>query len=511
MSVDLTGITIRFGSLTALDNAGIELRDGEVHALLGANGSGKSTMVKILTGVYAPDAGRITIHGQDVTAGWDPAVATQAGVRVVHQEAPFLDTLSIAESVALFTGYPRRVTGAIAWRQLRSRTQELLDRTKIDRRPTDLARTLTGAERATLAVELATRAAGDSLRLLVLDEATAALPEAEATPFLEYVRTVADQGTPVLMVTHRLGELAWADRVTVMSAGRVALRDERAAVDHTTVIDIMRSVGTTAVDRLEASAGSRTSGAIQQLWSEPRESAATPGDVVLVAQGISGDGMQDVNLQLRAGEIVGAIGPRGGGVEALPRLLTGASPLIGGRITVNGKALPAPLEPKDAISFGVLHQPADRLHEGGWAGLPVAENVTLPSARRFWHRKREERSVVARVIEYLDVRPRDPQVMFGKLSGGNQQKVIIGRLLRMRPTVLVLADPTYGVDPAAREVMFDAIREARAAGTAVLVTSTEPEQLSGLCDRVLLVHDGAITEELTGEQLSVESLLARAH
>jgi len=507
MSVDLTGLTIRFGSMTALDNAGTTLRDGEVHALLGANGSGKSTLVKIVTGVYVPDAGRITIDGRDVTPDWSPVKATQAGVRVVHQEAPLLDSLSIAESVALFVGYPRRAFGTVAWRRLRATTQELLDRCRIERSPRDLARSLTGAERATLAVELATRSAGDSLRLLVLDEATASLPEAEATTFLEHVRTVADAGTPVLMVTHRLAELTWADRVTVLSGGAVALEAEGRDVDRAAVIDIMRASGVAGAVR---TAGSRTTtGSLQQLWEDPTPPAEI-GTTVLAAEGLAGQGAHGLDVQLRAGEIVGAIGRRGDGVEALPRLLTGATPLTAGRVTVNGTVLPTSFGPRDAIAHGVLHQPADRLHEGGLAGLPVAENVTLPSARRFWHRKRAERSAVRHVIEYLDVRPRDPNAIFGTLSGGNQQKVIIGRLLRQRPAVLVLADPTYGVDPAAREVLFDAVREARAAGTAVLMTSTEPEQLSDLCDRVLLVEGGTITEELSGGQLSVESLLARA-
>jgi ribose transport system ATP-binding protein len=142
--------------------------------------------------------------------------------------------------------------------------------------------------------------------------------------------------------------------------------------------------------------------------------------------------------------------------------------------------------------------------------LPVSENITLPDARRFWHRRGRERDAVRGVIDYLDVRPRDPHAVFGRLSGGNQQKAILGRLLRMQPTVLILADPTYGVDPAAREIMFDAIREARDTGIAVLVTSTEPEQLSGLCDRVLLIEDGVVAEELTDSDLTVESLLARA-
>jgi ribose transport system ATP-binding protein len=506
MSVELTDLRIRFGSLVALDGASLQLRDGEVHALLGANGSGKSTMVKVLTGVYTPDSGRIAIDGTVVTAGWSPAAATSAGVRVVHQEAPLLDSMSIAESVALFTGYPRRRGGSIAWRQLRATTAEVLERCRIARRPSDLTGALSGAERATLAVELATRSGGDGLRLLVLDEATAALPEGEAALFLEHVRRIADAGVPVLMVTHRLAELTWADQVTVLSDGAVALSGPSDQVGVPEAVEIMRSGGIAHAGGAET----RTSGTLGRLWQGEAGRGSGSGAVVLRAEGVTGERGGSLTLELRAGEIVGAIGPRGGGVEALPRLLSGAAAATGGRLAVRGRELPLPLRPRQAIAAGILHLPADRLHEGGLPSLPVSENITLPDARRFWHRRGRERDAVRGVIDYLDVRPRDPHAVFGRLSGGNQQKAILGRLLRMQPTVLILADPTYGVDPAAREIMFDAIREARDTGIAVLVTSTEPEQLSGLCDRVLLIEDGVVAEELTDSDLTVESLLARA-
>jgi ribose transport system ATP-binding protein len=210
------------------------------------------------------------------------------------------------------------------------------------------------------------------------------------------------------------------------------------------------------------------------------------------------------------GEIVGVIGVRGSGLEELPRLLTGAEQRRGGTVEVTGHRLPGTLPPRVAIRHGLVHLPADRLHEGGIHTLPVSENVILPEARRFWHRRSEMRTAVRQVVSYLDVRPTDPSTVFGRLSGGNQQKVILGRLLRMRPRVLVLADPTYGVDPAAREVMFDAIRDAGASGISVLMTSTEPEQMAGLCDRVLVLHDGRLAEEISGPVMTAENLMTKA-
>ncbi|WP_037677342.1 ATP-binding cassette domain-containing protein [Streptomyces griseus] len=521
MTAALYGVTKRFGTFAALREVSLTVEDGEIHALLGANGSGKSTLVRTMTGVYVPDDGQILIDERDVTAGWSPAAAAAAGVRVVHQEAPLVDRLSIAENVALFAGYPRGTLGRIAWRRLRTDTQRLLDDLSIERRSRELAGRLTGAERAMLTVELAVRTAGENLRLLVLDEATAALPEAEATPFLRHVRGIADRGLPVLAVTHRLAELAYADRVSVLDAGQLVIEGPVSKVERSEIVRVMR--GTAPASRTaaatsggaQAESGRHATG-ITALWERaaggrdgapPTQSAAGP---VLRVRDLRGHDVEGLDLDVAPGEVVGVIGVRGSGLEELPRLLTGAEQRRGGAIEVAGQRLPGALPPRVAIHHGLVLLPADRLREGGFHTLPVTENVILPEARRFWHRRAQMRTAIRRVISYLDVRPTDPATVFGRLSGGNQQKVILGRLLRMRPRVLVLADPTYGVDPAAREVMFDAIRDAGASGVAVLLTSTEPEQMAGLCDRVLVLRQGRVTEEISARAMTAENLMTKA-
>jgi len=504
MTVALANVTKRFGAFTAVDAVSLDIEPGSVHALLGANGSGKSTLVRMVTGVYPLDGGEIRIDGSPVSSGWTPAAAAAAGIRVVHQEAPLVDNLSIAESVALFSGYPRTALGTVRWRRLWATTQAILDELHIPRRARDLANRLTGAERAMLAVELAVRTAGDELRLLVLDEATAALPEAEATPFLELVRSIADRGCPVLMVTHRLGELKYADRLTLIDAGRVVIEDDPAKVDRADLIAAMRGAGE-AASALERSAEDRLSA----LWSGGRAARDVPTGIILEARELVGGTVEQASFDLQAGEILGVVGVRGEGMEDLPRLVAGAQPLSSGAVTVGGARLRDGFTPRDALDAGIGFLPADRLHEGGIAGLPMRENAMLPDVGGYWHRAREEKRGIARLISYLDVRPRDPRTVFGRMSGGNQQKVILGRLLRMRPNVLVLADPSYGVDPAAREIMFDAIRDARAAGIGVILTSTEPEQLAGLCDRVLVMQSGRIHEELSGADLTAADLMAK--
>ena len=523
MTAALYDVTKRFGTFAALREVSLTVEDGEIHALLGANGSGKSTLVRTMTGVYVPDGGRILIDDRDVTAGWSPAAAAANGVRVVHQEAPLVDRLSIAENVALFAGYPRGALGRIAWRRLRADTQRLLDDLSIKRRSRELAGRLTGAERAMLTVELAVRTAGENLRLLVLDEATAALPEAEAEPFLRHVRGIADRGLPVLAVTHRLAELAYADRVSVLDAGRLVIEGPVSKVERSEIVRVMRGTapvsGPASGPADATGAGTRTgpgrrAAGIAALWEREAGGRAVPpqpaSGPVLRARDLRGHDVDGLDLDVAPGEIVGVIGVRGSGLEELPRLLTGAEQRRAGTIEVAGQRLPGSLPPRVAIRNGLVLLPADRLREGGIHTLPVSENVILPEARRFWHRRAETRTAIRRVISYLDVRPTEPATVFGRLSGGNQQKVILGRLLRMRPRVLVLADPTYGVDPAAREVMFDAIRDAGASGIAVLMTSTEPEQMAGLCDRVLVLRDGRVTEEISAHAMTAENLMTKA-
>lgn len=499
MAAALHGVTKRFGGQAVLRDVTLSVSDGQIHALLGANGSGKSTLVRVITGVYEPDGGRILIGDDDVTHEWTPALATAAGVRVVHQEAPLVDQLSVAESIALFSGYPRGAAGRIVWKDLHRATQRMLDYSAIPRRSADLTRRLTGAERAMLALELAVRSASGQLRLLVLDEATAALPDTEAEPFLRHVRRIADSGVPVLMVTHRLAELAAADRVTVLDAGSVALQGSARETSREDIVQIMRR-GTAQ----HAAAAATTA------QSAPSRVEPEQGSVAMIVRNLQGRDLRGIDLVLRQGEIVGVMGRRGGGLEELPRLLTGAETRSGGDISVDGVELPRSLTPRVALRHGIMHLPADRLHEGGVATLSVTENVVLPDARRFWHRRKDERRAVASVIENLHVWPKNPNTLFGRLSGGNQQKVILGRLLRFSPRILVLADPTYGVDPAAREVMFHAIRSASVEGVAVLMTSTEPEQMVGLCDRVLVLEGGRISDEISGAETTVEEMLARA-
>lgn len=521
----LDRVTVKFGDLTALDEVSVDMMPGQIHALLGANGSGKSTLVKVMSGVYVPGSGIVKFDSAQLTSMGSPAEAASKGVRVVHQEAPLIDTLSVTEAVAIFRGYGPAALGPIPWRRLRQRVQHLLDRMDVPIRADQVCSTVQPADRAGLALAIVV---GDMfeqnddapppVKLLIVDEVTAAIQEADTARHLERLRTVADRGVAVVMVTHRLGELRVADDVTVLRAGRVVYR-ESGAERRPNADLVAMMVGPTGSAAQYGSGASRTEsgtsdqGRVSQLWSiAPRRAKPTalmPGAAqgpAVSASGLRGMEIFDTQFSAVAGEIVGFVGLRGSGVEELPRLLSGDQPWVAGRVEVGGRAIRGG-RPRDVIEAGLVAVPSDRLRAGGVASLSVTENVALPALGAYWHRRRFLNQVVDRVITAFDVRPAAPERLFGGLSGGNQQKVLLGKWLLMRPTVFVLDDPTYGVDPAAREAIFEAIEESAVRGVCVLFFSTEPEQLVRICHRILVLREGRIVTELSGPHLNLETVI----
>ncbi|MBB4663851.1 sugar ABC transporter ATP-binding protein [Conexibacter arvalis] len=533
MPVAVQGIRKAFPGTLALDGVDLTVGAGEVHALLGANGSGKSTLVKTLTGVYQPDAGTIDVGDRQLRAIGSPTEAGELGIAVVHQESPLVDMLTVSECVALFRGYPT-TGGRVRWKQLHCETAQLLERFDVRVDPRALAGLLSPAERALVTLAIALDRVSAGLQLLVLDEVTAALPEDQAQTYLERVGELARAGTPVLTVTHRLGELhGLATHVTVLRDGRVVHQDRAGAVDDEALVRLMvggdpaaaaqaapagkagdgaGEAGATdvptataaGVPTATAAGGARpAAGEGARLWTGRR---GRGGERVLAVRALAGEVVRDASFELRAGEIVGVGGLAEAGVAELPQLLSGAARRTGGSIEVDGRPLPPGPDPRAAIDAGLALLPADRLRSGGVASLPVRENVVLPDAGRYWHRRRAERTALRHVIEDLDVRPPSADALFGALSGGNQQKILLAKWLLVGPSVLVLDDPTQGVDPGARATIFSLLRAAAAEGLAVLLFSTELEQLVSMCSRVLVLRDGTVAKQLSGDELTRETV-----
>ena len=531
-------VTKQFGEQRALNAVSLDAAPGQVHALLGANGSGKSTLVKIMSGALAPDRGALWLDGQPLAGLGSPAAAAARGIRVVHQEAPLIDNLTVLESVALWRGYHARALGPVGWRALRRSVAALLEDMDVPVPVSELCSRVGAADRAGIALAIAVGDLGDDpalARLLIVDEVTAAIPEADAARHLRRLRRLADGGLAIVMVTHRLAELNIADDITVLRAGQVVYRQGASArLPDREIVALMvgqpgpRAAASTAAAGTAVTGGAVADGAppadgrwhpVQALRAATRETPgrrkraaaghARPGragaDLVRL-QNITGSELRGLTLTAAAGEVVGFAGLPQSGIAEIPKIMSGGTARLGGTLEIAGRPIRVRATPADLLTAGVTTIPADRLREGGVASLSLSENVVLPALGAYWHRPALQQRLVSGVISALDVRPRDPRILFGALSGGNQQKVLLGKWLSLRPDVLVLEDPTYGVDPAAREIIFDAITDAARLGTCVLFFSTEPEQLARMCTRVLAIHGGRVARTLTGPEITLENI-----
>jgi len=531
-------VTKQFGEQRALNAVSLDAAPGQVHALLGANGSGKSTLVKIMSGAMAPDRGALWLDGQPLAGLGSPAAAAARGIRVVHQEAPLIDNLTVLESVALWRGYHARALGPVGWRALRRSVAALLEDMDVPVPVSELCSRVGAADRAGIALAIAVGDLGDDpalARLLIVDEVTAAIAEADAARHLRRLRRLADGGLAIVMVTHRLAELDIADDITVLRAGQVVYRQGASArLPDREIVALMvgqpgpRAAASTAAAGTAVTGGAAADGAppadgrrhpVQALRAATRETPgrrkrvaaghARPGragaDLVRL-QNITGSELRGLTLTAAAGEVVGFAGLPQSGIAEIPKIMSGGTARLGGTLEIAGRPIRVRATPADLLAAGVTTIPADRLREGGVASLSLSENVVLPALGAYWHRPALKQRLVSGVISALDVRPRDPRILFGALSGGNQQKVLLGKWLSLRPDVLVLEDPTYGVDPAAREIIFDAITDAARLGTCVLFFSTEPEQLARMCTRVLAIHGGTVARTLTGPEITLENI-----
>jgi ribose transport system ATP-binding protein len=498
----VANVSKSFSGRPVLRNVNLSVGHGQLRGLIGNNGAGKSTLVKLVTGVYTAGTGRIVINGHDAVGDFGAHAAREFGVRVVHQEAPLIDTFTVDEMVGIFHQYPTQL-GRIRWRDLRRETERLLSLFNINVSPGMRISRLRAAERAlvTLAIALADLDEGRFAPLLILDEATASVPAEEARTYLEAVRTVAANGGGVLMVSHRVQEIVdYCDSVTVLSDGQVVYDGPTDGMSVRDLHEYMKST-TSGEGSLEHT---REATMLPPAWRTGR----TGDDVdrmspLLQVTDLRGPLVDGISFSVRAGEILGMSGLFGSGVSEAARLIAGIDVATGGTMQFSGEP-PLVLKgrPHRALRSGIAYLSPDRAHEGGVAVLSMQENLVLPTVSRFWGKKAAERSRALEAISLFDIRPRNREVAFGTLSGGNQQKVLLARLLLTDPRLVVLDDPTVGVDPQSREVIFSVLREVVSLGRAALVVSSEPDQLARICNRVLIIDRGRITSELVGEQVT---------
>lgn len=486
--LDVRGLTKRFFGALALDSASFSLDRGEIHALVGENGAGKSTFIKILAGVYEADGGEIRLDGALV----DPR-SKALPLAFVHQDPALVDDLSVGENIAFIAGYPRR-HGLIDWDGVMRQTSAIYETMQIDPiDPKRLVATLSTPEKAILNI---VRTLAHTPKVLVLDEPTAALPERDAAHLFEAIRRLREQGTSIIYVSHRLHELfGLADRVTVFRDGRHV---HTARMDEISGEQLVEQMLGHAVD-----IGHRTHGARPE------------GAPVLRVRDLMVERRGPLSFDVRAGEILGLVGLRGGGQEAVGRAIFGAKPSDGGSIELAGKTLPADDKIADRIRAGIVMLAGDRTSESTFPGMTVMENL-YPNPRIFkrspWRltSSAAERHKTEERLDQFDVRPRNPLALIDWLSGGNQQKVCIARWLEAKSQVVLLEEPTAGVDIGAKMSIHAMLRRAAEAGGAILVISSDLEEVAMLCDRALVIDRGRIAGELAGDSLTMDGLIARS-
>ena len=484
----LKGISKSFPGVRALGGVSLDVRPGEIHGLLGENGAGKSTLIKIIAGAYAPDEGEMIFAGEPVR--WSsPRQAKLRGVHVVYQEFALFPQLSVAENI--FVGHERRNRiGMVDHARNRRDAAELLSRLGVSLDPRTTVAQLSIADQQM--VEIA-RAMVHKVRLLVLDEPTAVIAGRETALLFERLRRLRESGVSVLFISHRLDEIfAICDRVTVLKDGRLVGTHDTGEVTRERLISMM--VGRDLGDLFP-----------------PRPAVARSGQSVLRAEGIAiGDRVRDASIDLRAGEIVALAGMVGAGRSEFALGLFGATPLSKGALHIAGQRFTS-MSPAKAIRLGMGLVTEDRKSQGLAMLLDVAANITGPALAEITRHglidTQHEAVIAAAEIERYRIACRGPETPVATMSGGNQQKVIVARWARICRTVLILDEPTRGIDVGAKAEIYRIMRDLADAGVAILMISSELTEVIGMADRVIVMRQGRVTGELMGGDVTEENIM----
>jgi ribose transport system ATP-binding protein len=479
-----------FPGQVALSDVSITVEPGEVHALVGQNGSGKSTLIKVLSGYHQPDAGASAwANGEELTLG-DGHAAGAAGIRFVHQDLGLVNSLSAVENIALTAGYHVGFGGRIRWREEVRRTREALA-------PLGLAgidvkapiSDLPPSQRTSVAIARALVGWEQGANLLVLDEPTATLPGDDVHRLFDVVHRLKERGVSIIYVSHHLDEVfELADRVTVLRDGKLAGTVPVSELDHTRLVELI--VG-------------------HHVETNTATESHVSGEPLVTIRSLRGGRVHGIDLDVHAGEIVGFAGITGSGREHVLPLIIGQIPRDDGDIVLGGTEI-ANYEPRQAIGAGTAFVPAERAVRGTVAPMTVRENMTITDVARFFRggrlRRRAELDEARDWIGRLSIKTSSTESLIGSLSGGNQQKVMFAKALRLSPKLLLLDEPTQGIDVGAKEQIHQLVDRAAEEGVATIVASTDTEELVRLCHRVVVLTDGRIRATLVGGQITTERI-----
>jgi inositol transport system ATP-binding protein len=489
-----SNVSKRFPGVVALDNVSLTMRPGEVHALLGENGAGKSTLLKILSGAHHQDTGTIKFNGQ-VLGRQSPFERQQIGIVTVYQEFNLMPNMSVAENI--FIGREPGRANFVSWPAMQKSARTALDRLDLDIDPRTPVHTLSVAEQQM--IEIA-RALTINAKLIILDEPTAALSDREVEKLHRIIRDLKSGGIGITYVTHRLHEVARiCDRFTVLRDGRMAGEGNVAEVSTDQIIRMM--VGR-SVEYLSAGEQTKAGEVVLRIERLTRVKRLPRPQAVLLRQ---------ISLNVRRGEILGLAGLVGAGRTDFVRAIFGAEPFDSGKIYLDGREIKIS-SPTTAIRCGIALVPEDRKQQGLFITQSVRQNMTLPSLPRlsFWKYfvdEKAENNLIERFRRSLRIRMPNSDVTAGTLSGGNQQKIILARFLALEPRVLMVDEPTRGIDIGAKAEVHQLLRQLAATGAAIVVISSELPEILSLCDRIVTVKEGRITGDLPVSQATEEGLM----
>lgn len=493
----LGDITKSYGPVPVLRGTSLVIEPGEIHALMGENGAGKSTLIKILAGVVAPDGGDIRVDDHPVTID-SPAAAHRLGLRFIHQEMNVVPALSVAENIFIGRRYPTHAGVFVNWRRLEAEARDALARlgiTHIDPR-TPVGRLSLG-DRMLVRISSAFLSESDApARLYVMDEPTAALTATEAQRLFDVLREIRQAGGSVLYVSHRIDEvMLLCDRATVLRDGKSIDSGRLADITHDDLVAMM--------------IGRR----VEEAY--PRRVADPSKEVAFAARALTARGLRPTDLTVRKGEILGVAGLEGAGQGALLRAIFGDLPASAGSLELDTRPY-RPRHPGAAWRSGIAYVPRERRSEGLVATRPIFENVTLAhlsshSRGGTWLAPRRERAAATKLGSDVKLRSAGVTQLALELSGGNQQKVVFAKALSGSPKLLLLDEPTRGVDVGAKFDIYTIIREMTAKGMAVILVSSDLPELIGMCDRIAIMREGAIIEIVEAQGLLEEDLINRCY
>jgi rhamnose transport system ATP-binding protein len=485
----MSNISKNFAGVQALHQVNFDLYPGEVHAILGENGAGKSTLIKIITGVHQPNGGEIYLNGQQVHFA-DPRQTRQYGIAAIYQEPSLFPDLDIAENI--FVGrQPMRGARQIAWGQMYQEASKLLDSLRVELNPKTKARDLSVAQQQM--VEIA-RALSVHARILIMDEPTSSLTLAEVADLFRIVRQLREAGTAIAFISHRLEDLfELADRVTVLRDGQYVGTRSMAGVTTEELIRMM--VGRTLADLF------------------PKQEIEA-GEVALQVDGLSREGVfADVSFELRKGEILGMAGLVGAGRTDVARTIFGIAPASRGTIKVNGQVVRIS-NPHQAMGLGLAYVPEDRQHHGLILPMNISHNITLPIlseyAKAGWVNNERELQSAQKAASQMAVKAASIWQKARELSGGNQQKVVLAKWLATRPRILILDEPTRGIDVGTKAAVHGLMSELAAQGMAILMISSELPEILGMSDRIIVMREGRVTGQFSRQEATQEKIMLAA-